>query len=95
MTVVISVGELQGCSSVLLANDETFEGTQTFSLSIESIFPTGNFNSSEMVVIEIQDNDSKRNLSEVPLQTIYIYERKHNIYPLPPLYMHRCHCCPS
>ena len=59
MTVIIPVNQSQACSSVSLTDDEIAEGPQTFSVSIYNVSPTGDFNSSESVVIEIQDNDGK------------------------------------
>ena len=59
MTVIIPVNQSQACSSVSLTDDDIAEGPQTFSVSIYSVSPTGDFNSSESVVIEIQDNDGK------------------------------------
>ena len=58
MTVIIPVDQSQACSSVSLTDDDLAEGTQTFSLSIESVSPTGDFSSSESVVIEVLDNNS-------------------------------------
>ena len=59
MTVTIPVDQTQACSSVSLTDDMIAEGTQTFSMSIQSVSPTGSFDSSEMVVIEIMDNDGE------------------------------------
>ena len=60
MTVTIPVDQSQACSSVSLTDDDIAEGTQTFSVSIYNVYPTGDFNFSESVVIEIQDNDGKQ-----------------------------------
>ena len=57
MTVTIPVNQSQACLSVSLTDDDIAEGTQTFSLSIESVSPPAMFDSTEMVVIEILDND--------------------------------------
>ena len=55
ISVLISVDQ---CSFVSLIEDNIAEGTQTFSLSIESVSPTGlDFNSSDIVMIEIVDDD--------------------------------------
>ena len=59
MTVTIPVDQSQACSSVSLIDDDIAEGTQTFSMSIDSASPTGNFDSSEVVVIEIMDDDGE------------------------------------
>ena len=57
MTVTIPVDQSQDCSSVSLIDDDTAEETQSFSLSIDSVSPTVNFDSSEVVSISILDND--------------------------------------
>ena len=57
MTVTIPVDLSQACSSVSLTDDDIAEGNQTFSLSIDSVSPTGVFSSSESVVIEVLDNN--------------------------------------
>ena len=67
MTVTIQIDQSQACSSVSLIDDMIAEGPQTFSMSIDSVSPTGNFDSSEMVVIEIQDNDGKHSISNKAL----------------------------
>ena len=55
ISVTIPVNQ---CSSVSLIDDDIAEGTQTFSLSIKSVSPTGpDFNSSDRVTIEITDDD--------------------------------------
>ena len=58
--MTIPVDQSQASSSVSLIDDDLFEGTQSFSMSIQSVFPTGSFDSSEIVVVEIMDNDGKR-----------------------------------
>ena len=56
--MTIPVDQTQACSNVSLIDDDIAEGTQSFSLSIDSVSPTiVNFNSSEMVPIGILDND--------------------------------------
>ena len=56
--VTIPVDQTQACSNVSLIEDNVAEETQAFSLSIESASPsTVNFDSSEMVVVEILDDD--------------------------------------
>ena len=57
MTVTISEAQTQACSSVSLTDDDIAEGTQTFSMSIDSVSPVGSFDSSEVVVIEIVDDE--------------------------------------
>ena len=57
MAVTIPVGQSEACSNVSLIDDDIAEGTQTFSLSIQSASPPAMSDSSEMVVIEIMDND--------------------------------------
>ena len=57
MTVTIPVNQSQACSSVSLTDDDIAEGLQAISLSIESVSPPAVFDSTEMVVIEIADND--------------------------------------
>ena len=54
--------QTQACSSVSLTDDMIAEGTQTFSMSIQSASSPAMFDSSAMVVIEIMDNDGMLNL---------------------------------
>ena len=56
--MTIPVDQTQACSTVSLIEDNVAEETQAFSLFIESASPsTVNFDSSEMVVVEILDDD--------------------------------------
>ena len=59
MTVIIPVDQSQACSSVTLTDDDIAEGTQIFFVSIDSVYPTGDFDLSEQVAIKILDNDGK------------------------------------
>ena len=57
--MTIPMDQSQGCSSVSLIDDSIAEGTQTFSLNIESASPPAVFVLTEMVMVKIMDNDSK------------------------------------
>ena len=61
MTVTIPVDQSQACSSVSLTDDDTVEGTQAFSVSIQSATPPTiiTFDFSEELVIQIMDVDGK------------------------------------
>ena len=65
MTVTIAMDQTQACSSVSLIDDNLAEGTQTFSLSIQSASPPAMFDSSEMVLIEIMNIDGMLDLIHI------------------------------
>ena len=59
MTVTIPVDQSQACTWVSLTEDDTVEGTQAFSVSIQSATPPTivMFDSSEELAIQIIDID--------------------------------------
>ena len=59
MSLLLDIPETdtEACTSVLLIDDDIAEGTQAFSVSIQSVSVSVLFNSSEALVIEILDDD--------------------------------------
>ncbi len=59
VNLVLQVGETQVCTSVSLVDDDIVEGTQTFSIFIVSASDFVLFDSENVLVVEIEDNDGK------------------------------------
>ncbi len=57
--LVLEVDATEVCTSVSLVDDEIVEGTQTYSIFINGASPFVIFDSENVLVVEIGDNDCK------------------------------------
>ena len=56
---MIPMDQSQSCSPISLTDDDIFEGTEAFNVTIQRVSPTANFDSDGELVIEILDKNCK------------------------------------